>query len=138
MKDAEKSLKQLLIQERAERVKLGLKEAYADDIPGTFDVFCVDNKSYKTGATKGDKAIDSVRTSGIPELRLFFNRMSVQAQLSESRSLVSRLEEIVNSLLLWHDPSKRDISHDKFEAKLRENKNYIVSSIQLHSIIILI
>ncbi|QDS70628.1 hypothetical protein FKW77_000678 [Venturia effusa] len=129
MHEAKATLQRMLIQERAERVENGLKEAYAADVPGDFSVFCVDNKSYKTGAMKGGKAIEDVRSSGIPKLRLFFHRMSIQAQISELYSLASRLEELVNSLLLWNDPSKRDMTHELFESKLKEMKRALGASI---------
>lgn len=127
MQESKTKLQKILIQERAERVETGLKDAYAADIPGDFSVFCVDNKSYKTNAMKGDKAIEHVRSSGIPKLRLFFNRISVQAQISELYSLASRLEELANSLLLWNDPSKRDLTHEVFEGKLKKLKKILVS-----------
>ncbi|RDI82826.1 hypothetical protein Vi05172_g7111 [Venturia inaequalis] len=129
MQESKTKLQKILIQERAERVETGLKDAYAADIPGDFSVFCVDNKSYKTNAMKGDKAIEHVRSSGIPKLRLFFNRISVQAQISELYSLASRLEELANSLLLWNDPSKRDLTHEVFEGKLKKLKKILSASI---------
>lgn len=126
MHESKTTLQKILIQERAERVEKGLKDAYAADIPGNFSVFCVDNKSYKTNAMKGDEAIEHVRSSGIPNLRLFFDRMSVQSRISELCSLASRLEELVNSLLLWNDPSKRNVTHELFESGLKEVKKSLV------------
>lgn len=116
-----------MIKLRAQHVEQGLKDAYETDVAGSFHVFCVDNKSYKIAAAKGNKAIDAVHDSGIPALRRFFHKISAQAQLLELRSMVSRIEEVINSVQLRKDPTKRDNSHDQFERDLKLAKKDLVS-----------
>jgi hypothetical protein len=123
-------LKALMIKFRAEHVETGLKKAYAPENPDSFNVFCVDNKSYKMAASKGDKAIEAVHESGIPVLRRFFHKISAQTQLLELRSMVSRLEEVVNSIQLWKDPTRRDSSHEEFEQSLKQAKKLLVRVFQ--------
>jgi hypothetical protein len=124
-----------MIKLRAQHVEKGLINAYGSDVPGSFKVFCVDNKSYRLAAAKGDKAVDAVQESGVPAVRLFFHKISAHAQLLELRSMVSRLEETTNSIHLWKDPSKRDVTHDDFEDALKQAKKTIVRKISINHLL---
>lgn len=52
----------------------------------------------------------------------------MHAQVAELQSFLLGLDQVVNSIQLWHDPTKHSGGHGNFEMRLREANKLIVSS----------